>query len=362
MGYEIDFLAVGTESRGGDAIALRYGNLYGPSSDQTVIVIDGGYTECGEAMVEHIRRYYGTDEVDMVVSSHPDMDHVTGLEVVVEEMTVGQLLMHQPWRHSSHLAQARDGAFKSASVSDKLAKSLQDVSDLEDIANRKGVAIIEPWAGMTTDDGCFKILGPTPAFYEEILALEQTTLSSIAKGLVGAFSRVKDAVTTVFESPTHETLRDGGITSPQNNSSVISTLRVGGDQILFTADAGAPALEGALAILESDGFTPGSLTIAQVPHHGSRRNVGPTILNRLLGPIGQLPGDTRACVSAPAKNPEAKHPAKKVTNAFLRRGYPVFATQGKGIRFYNDAPARPGWNTISTAVPFYNYVEEDSEQ
>ncbi|MFI1955905.1 hypothetical protein ACH437_29400 [Streptomyces xinghaiensis] len=38
MGYEIDFLPVGEESKGGDAIALRYGNLYGSRRELTVIV------------------------------------------------------------------------------------------------------------------------------------------------------------------------------------------------------------------------------------------------------------------------------------------------------------------------------------
>jgi hypothetical protein len=60
MGYEIDFLPVGEESKGGDAIALRYGNLYGSRDEQTVIIVDGGYTDDGEALVKHIVDYYGT--------------------------------------------------------------------------------------------------------------------------------------------------------------------------------------------------------------------------------------------------------------------------------------------------------------
>ena len=42
MGLEIDFLSVGEGEKSGDAIALRYGNLFGPRSEQTVLVIDGG--------------------------------------------------------------------------------------------------------------------------------------------------------------------------------------------------------------------------------------------------------------------------------------------------------------------------------
>ena len=42
MGYEIDFIGVGQESKSGDAIAIRWGNLLGPREQQSVVVIDGG--------------------------------------------------------------------------------------------------------------------------------------------------------------------------------------------------------------------------------------------------------------------------------------------------------------------------------
>src|ERR1700728_1371929 len=100
MGYEIDFLPVGDKSKGGDAIALRYGDLFGSRDDQTVMIVDGGYTDNGEALVNHIGKYYKTDRVDFVVSTHPDQDHILGLKVVLENIKVGTLLMHRPWLHS----------------------------------------------------------------------------------------------------------------------------------------------------------------------------------------------------------------------------------------------------------------------
>lgn len=170
MGYEIDFLPVGEESSGGDAIALRYGNLYGPRSEQIVMVIDGGFTDNGKALVEHIQSYYNTDEVDVVISTHSDQDHITGLEVVLEEMQVGRLLMHLPWQHSNMLAVARRSAFKSSALSEKLEASFQAASDLQAIAERKGVAIVEPFAGMQSADGALRILGPSERYYNELLA------------------------------------------------------------------------------------------------------------------------------------------------------------------------------------------------
>lgn len=43
MGYELDLLPVGNGEKSGDAILLRFGDLYRGKSSQCVIVIDGGY-------------------------------------------------------------------------------------------------------------------------------------------------------------------------------------------------------------------------------------------------------------------------------------------------------------------------------
>jgi len=135
-------------------------------------------------------------------------------------------------------------------------------------------------------------------------------------------------------------------------------MTVDSQKSLFTGDAGIPALEQALDILEAEGFEAGTLNFVQVPHHGSRRNVGPSVLNRLLGLKGQSARHSTALASVPPKNPEHKHPSKKVTNAFHRRGYNVHLTQGGKKWHYHDAPSRDGWGT-STPVNFHNQVEED---
>jgi beta-lactamase superfamily II metal-dependent hydrolase len=110
-------------------------------------------------------------------------------------------------------------------------------------------------------------------------------------------------------------------------------------------------------ILDASGIGANVATFIQVPHHGSRRNVGPTILNRLLGPkLSQEAVLKTAFVSA-SKDGAPKHPARKVTNAFRRRGAPVHATQGVTKWHHSfDAPDR-GWG-MSTALPLYTEVDE----
>src|SRR6266404_4274074 len=103
MGYEIDFLAVGDNSKSGDAIAFRSGNLQGRREEQFVMVIDGGTKEAGDDLLRHIRTHCGTDTVDLVVSTHPDGDHASGLTVLLEKLGVKRLWMHRPWQHAEDI-------------------------------------------------------------------------------------------------------------------------------------------------------------------------------------------------------------------------------------------------------------------
>ena len=90
---------------------------------------------------------------------------------------------------------------------------------------------------------------------------------------------------------------------------------------------------------------------------GGKRNVGPAILNRIVGPKQSEQTKKMTVFVSASKDGEPKHPAKKVTNAYLRRGAPVHATQGATKRHSHNAPERPGWSA-STPLPFYGEVDE----
>ena len=129
-----------------------------------------------------------------------------------------------------------------------------------------------------------------------------------------------------------------------------------GDVAIFTGDAGADALHRAADTLDSEGFDYNRLRFMQIPHHGSRRNVTPSVLDRLLGPKGQRTPTKTAFVSC-APDGAPKHPAKKVTNAFTRRGCNVAQTAGMAISHYRDGLARPGWGP-APLLPLYDQVED----
>lgn len=357
MGYEVDFLAVGNGDQSGDAIALRFGNLHGDPTEQRVVVVDGGFRESGEELVDHIKEYYGTNVVDLVVSTHPDSDHASGLEVVLTKLQVRRLWMHRPWEHTDDIARMfRDGRVTDNSVRQALRRSLDDARTLERIANQKEIPIEEPFAGLSDESSCLVVVGPTKQYYESLLPQFRGAPETAISPLRRAVTAAAEFGTRVAESLNFETLTDEGETSAENNSSVILLLQVDGKSVLLTGDAGIPALTGAADLLDSCGFDYGSIQLIQVPHHGSRRNVGTTILNRLLGSKLTESKKLRSAYASVSREGEPKHPAKKVTNTFLRRGASVYVTKGKQICYRHHAPDR-GW--VSAApLPLYYEVEE----
>ena len=94
MSLEIDMIDVSN----GDAIIVRYVGNDGRT--EWVGLIDGGETkDDGMKVVQHVRRYTMKEQIDDVICSHPDSDHVGGLPTVVRNIGVGRGWIHDPSRH-----------------------------------------------------------------------------------------------------------------------------------------------------------------------------------------------------------------------------------------------------------------------
>jgi beta-lactamase superfamily II metal-dependent hydrolase len=360
--YEIDFMPVGDGERGGDAIALRFGTQLSPQQ-QTVVVIDGGTQESGAELVSHIQNFYGTSVVNLAVCTHSDSDHACGLMEVVENLDVKQLAMHLPWNHAANIDDLfKDPKLNEDKLKSRFKKSLDNAHQLEQLAKKKNIPIVEPFSDNEQGGNALSVLGPSKKFYEELLlsfrgapeaAVKQTFVQKFVAGAA-------DAVKWVMESWGIETLAEpeANAGSAENNSSVILLFKNNNERFLFTSDAGVPALAGAVEVAKRIGVDLSTVKGLQVPHHGSKHNVGPAILNVIVGPKKPVEQITKsAIVSAPMKG-EPRHPSKKVVNAFIRRGSKVCATQGKIICFHGeDTPTRNNWSAAA-ALPFSNQVEE----
>jgi len=346
---EIDFLAVGKGEKSGDAIAFRYGD-FSDATKQTVIVIDGGTKESGKELCELIKNNYGTKTIDVVVCTHPDGDHASGLTEVLgdEELTISHLLIHKPWEHSVSIKDLfHDGRITSNSLSDRLKSAYNYAYECVEIAEKRKINIHEPFSGVSYDNGTIKFLGPNKDYYQSLLPDFAKSPKAKESILQKSFSAVNEAENWVKESMQLETLSEDGETSAENNSSAVLLIEFDSEKYLFTGDTGVPALKRVIDYCAKQQIDISNIRFMQVPHHGSKRNISPSILNSIKCKT--------AFVSASKDAP--KHPSKKVINAYIRRGVKVFTTEGNGVRYKKNAPTRSGWST-ATPEPFHEKVEE----
>lgn len=360
-GYEVDFLPVGNGERSGDAICVRYGT----PGNYKVMIYDGGTKESGEDLVKHVREHYATNHVDYVVCSHPDADHASGLSVVLENMSVGELWMHRPWEHSELIRQYfKDGRITDASLAERLKEKMSAAYALEELAASKGIPLREPFQGMQI--GAFHVMSPTEDWYVHTLIPDFAKSpekkgaaagsdTSNFKAMLGA---AKEAFARVAESWGIETLREDVSTSAENESSVVLVGEIAEQKILLTGDAGIQALDVTATYAEARGVSlPQTVKFIQVPHHGSRNNISPSILDQLIGPRSYSPvSDTSLTAFVSAGKDSETHPRKMVVNAFLRRGAKVCWTKGQSIRHSYSMSARDGWGPIKS-LPFFEEVE-----
>lgn len=349
MQYEIDYIPVGTGSKGGDAIAFRYGD-FSDTTKQFVVVIDGGIKDSGKALVAHIKEHYGTSHVDLVVASHLHTDHISGLTEVIENMTVGKMAVHCPWDYTQAIKKMTKTSLPHGTIQTKLEKSLTSLSNLIEIAESKRIPVVQPFQGEKLLNELY-VLGPSKDYYHELLANFGVTPEVKEEHKIEQVAFfVKEAINWIAEALHIETLSDDHPdTDSENNSSMVLLLVLGDKRFLFTGDAGKGALNKVIEYTDSLPYSLSGLDFLDVPHHGSKRNLGPTILNKLA--------PKQAFISCPPEG-DPKHPSRKVINALVRRGCTVH-TNKKATLCHRSENTPPRLNWIS-AVPesLYEQVEE----
>jgi len=355
MGFEVDFLPVGKGATSGDAIALRFGDLLTGGSQQ-VVTIDGGTLVSGEKLCRHIETHYGTNTVDVAVLTHPDQDHASGMRVILEMMDVRAVVMHRPWLYSDYVKHiADDKRVTVDSIAARIEGQFIAAKEVEELAIDKvgEKNIFQPFA-LPHSSGPLKCLGPTEEFYLKQLPYFRSLPDAKSTSSTALSTKLTD-----YEDVRIETLIDPpeNATSFENNSSTIILFEFDGHKILFTGDAGVSAITAALDFADFTGISLQGSNLFQIPHHGSRKNIGPKLLNRLFGPPNGVTHQCLAVVSA-GKEDGLKRPNRKVINALSRRGVASVSTAGGGFWYHFQAPVRPSYGA-AFALPFENFVPSD---
>jgi beta-lactamase superfamily II metal-dependent hydrolase len=353
MPYEVDFLPVGDSY--GDAIVIRYGD---DVQGYLLHVVDGGRTDTGDTIIAHIEKYYPGYHINHMVLSHADNDHACGLISVIKHVKVEHLWMNRPWLYAKETLHHFHGNYTLEGLIAEMKERHPYLVELEKEALAQGTQIHEVFQG--TQIGAFTVLAPSRQRYIDLIPdLEKTPTAYKADAATAAVNFLKTlaeaAKKWLDEKWDVETLSENPQppTSASNESCVVQyAVLEEGKSVLLTADVGPDGLTEAGNYAAALGLA--RPNFMQMPHHGSRHNVTPTVLDQWLGP--RKPPGTEvglAFCSIGANKPE--YPRGQVKNAFIRRGYKVYANRTATISHYSGN-GHQGFTPL-TPEPFDNKVE-----
>lgn len=354
-GLEMDLLPVERGDHSGDCIALRYGNLFEGGNEQTVVVIDGGYANNAVSLKNHLKKYYnciknGKVHINIVFLSHPDQDHVEGLVKLFEddEVEIDNLVAMIPWKVMNP-TWFKDGRITKNSLDKKLEDAFNPLFSLVEVAEKKSVTAI-----LTTNlanpcnfnGASFFTLGPDLEFYKTCIANCEKTPPK-AKD-VPVMSEATFSIDNDNEEPYvpgQIKWNDSENTSPINESSHIMLFEYEGHRFLFCGDAGKEALSRAINYAKINNIALNNIDVIKMPHHGSRKNVNPNIMDTLKH-IG-----CRCYISCKAGD-EGHHPSKRLANMLHEKGFEVHTTSGSTLHKGWNAPDREGWKKSNPVQVF----------
>ena len=360
MNYEIDFLGLNEDSCDADAICFRY---FDEKEQRYIVgVYDGGTSRYGEMLVEHLNTYYFPDNqekaIDFVICSHPDQDHASGLSNLIDNFKIGKIYMNRPWLYIEDLfSKVSDGRITKASLEERLRSSYPYIRNIEEKAIEKNIDVLESFQGAQISSS-LTILSPTKDFYLDLIAESSKTPLEVEskRKPYGLLEQARGIIYNLLESWGKEFLREDVVTSPENETSVVVFGNMECENFLFTGDAGIRALRCSIDYGKSNNLDFDQVKIHQIPHHGGRHNVSPSILNEILGEITEENKTPTKCAFV-SVGKGTDHPRKMVVNAYLRRGAKVFEARKFTVCHSNGMPQRVGWSATDS-LGFQSNVEK----
>ena len=352
LGFEIDFLPVGNNSKGGDAIAIRFGEINSETPNQKIIIIDGGYKETGEKLKKLVKNTYKSNVIDLVILTHPDQDHASGLRVLFEdkELKIRKLVMHRPWLNDKiNTSYFKDKRKTEKSLNKDLQNAFYFAFDLAELASEKigETNISEPKVGSSYLNGVLKILGPSYDLYRNSLIESDKTPEPIGSVSERKFFSKDIVEFEKFNEGDDIEWYDDETTSPVNETSVISLFEYLGNKIILTGDVGKKGLDDAFNYASDKKISLDNLKVFQIPHHGSRKNLSPDIIDSF--------NSSFCFISCPPEG-DPKHPSRRLLNLLNQKGRSVYTTSGIQLHWGVNYPDR-NWNTC-TPIGTFDQIEK----
>ena len=328
--YCIRFFKVGNETKGGDAILIE---LFDERDNPFVILVDGGYKDTGEIISRHIIAEYDAPVIHLMINTHPDLDHTSGLKAILEndDIEVKNIVMNRPWKDAGLKPEHfKDGRMTENSLAKRLRDEFTIADDIEDIAQKKKIPVYRVFQGCTLVQDVLTVLAPSKISYKNFLLASGKSPDAYVDGLNERNYQKAELEEEPYDESGIIQWFDEEETSEVNQTSLALSLKIGEEHFLFTGDAGKTTLISALDFYEELPWTndTGDFTVVQLPHHGSRKNINPTILKR-LSPESYI-------ISCPPNGMKEGHPSRRLINKILelKQDSKIYITGEKNFVFH----------------------------
>ncbi|SBW05625.1 conserved hypothetical protein [uncultured delta proteobacterium] len=341
--YYIDCIDLKSDSSG--AVAILYYDVY---PDKFINLTDGGYQSTSDTVISHIDKFYGEDVVfDNVIVTHNDNDHAGGLRSILEKYTVKNLWMLRPWLYADELIDRFSRYRSIENLADALREAYPNLAALEDIAEKKGIKILEPFQGVRI--GKSVVLSPTKERFLDLIVESEKTPTPARESLFTEstfLGRALEAVISFIKASWGDENFSSEDTTIENEMSIVQFIPCSHHNYLLTGDVGRAGLSNALDYLESLYGSLPKIHLFEAPHHGSRRNLSTELLDRMFGPrlsSDEKPkeGEEYFCTIIQATDNDPDHPRKAVERALHHRGSKVCTPKG-WFRHGRNKPPREG--------------------
>jgi beta-lactamase superfamily II metal-dependent hydrolase len=268
MDFVIDFIYVGD----GDGIIIWGRN---PNEQDFVFFLDGGNQEFGTKIVEHYKKWIKPhlykNRTIAFINSHPHADHINGLIEIVKELgeEISWGIYNDPVKFISEELRKniKQSALRNEDADiNHLYKSFQKVQELNELCEQYKIKKFEA----LTDAFSYKeikIVSPSREFYTSKVQMFTN---------IDFLKKVDYSKSNLEVDETLESLKPCAIVDEKNDASpenlsatVIELVDSSNDRYLLTSDAGVESFDD----MKKNGFDTENLTIVQLPHHGSRRNI-----------------------------------------------------------------------------------------
>jgi beta-lactamase superfamily II metal-dependent hydrolase len=254
------------------------------NSNDYVVFIDGGNPGDGEKVINHYNKYIAPhvpkDVFRMIINSHPHRDHIGGIPEIIDYFKNGikRIYFNNPIDYIPEMTRniINEHYLTSSSRSKMLTRIYESLDDSNELVKQLGRYNIKPYKALSTekmDHSLFQFLGPSEDYYKDCIAFFADS-NNIPK-----IVNYKESEEIINESEEGNKpcviVDEKNDDSPMNLScTIVQFLDSKSREYLFTADAGVDSFNS----VKENGFSIADKHIAQLPHHGGRRNVNTNII------------------------------------------------------------------------------------